>query len=132
MAIVRGADGKSLGLVTLEDVIEELVGELEDEFDRLPRMLHALKGGTWMVGGGVPVAELASQLGLTLPDAHGSTSAWLIRRFGRTPKPNDIYCEDSTEFMVRRTRRGKIFEVSVTPQGARASAAAGSSPCYPL
>lgn len=121
VAIVRETDGKTLGLVTLEDVIEELVGELEDEFDRLPRMLHALRGGTWMVGGGVPVTELASKLGLTLPDAHGSTSAWLIRRFGRIPKPNEIYREDGTEFMVRRTRRGKVFEASVTPHGARPS-----------
>ena len=121
MAIVRGADGKTLGLVTLEDVIEELVGELEDEFDRLPRMLHPLRGGTWMVGGGVPVAELASELGLTLPDAHGSTSAWLIRRFGHIPKPNEIHREDGAEFMVRRTRRGKVFEVSATTDSARPS-----------
>ena len=121
MAIVRGDDGKTLGLVTLEDVIEELVGELEDEFDRLPRMLHALRGGTWMVGGGVPVAELASKLGLTLPDAHGSTSAWLIRRFGHIPKPNEIHREDGAEFMVRRTRRGKVFEVSATIDSARPS-----------
>ena len=120
MAIVQAADGETLGLVTLEDVIEELVGELEDEFDRLPRMLHPLRGGTWMVGGGVPVAELAGKLGLTLPDAHGSTSAWLIRRFGRIPKPNEIHRENGAEFMVRRTRRGKVFEASVTPHGARA------------
>jgi putative hemolysin len=122
MAVVQGADGQTLGLVTLEDVIEELVGELEDEFDRLPRMLHPLKGGTWMVGGGVPVAEMASKLGLTLADAHGSTSAWLMRRFGHIPKPNEIYQEAGAEFMARRTRRGKVFEVSVSPRGARASA----------
>jgi CBS domain containing-hemolysin-like protein len=120
VAIARSEDGKTLGLVTLEDVVEELVGELEDEFDRLPRMLHPLKGGTWMVGGGVPVAELASKLGLSLPDAHGSTSAWLIRRFGRIPKPSEIHREDGAEFMVRRTRRGKVFEVSVTAPGAPA------------
>jgi CBS domain containing-hemolysin-like protein len=114
IAIVRGKDGKTLGLVTLEDVIEELVGELEDEFDRLPRLFHQLSGGTWMVGGGVPVEELAGKLCISLPDARGTTSAWLIQRFGRVPKPNEIYQIDGTEFMIRRTRRGKIFEVSVT------------------
>ncbi len=74
-----------------------------------------------MVGGGVPVTELAKKLGLTLPDAHGSTSAWLLRRFGRVPKPNEIHREGDAEFMVRRTRRGKVFEASVTPHGTRPS-----------
>jgi putative hemolysin len=124
MAIIQD-HGRTLGLVTLEDVIEELVGELEDEFDRLPRMFHDLSGGTWMVGGGIPVTELADKLKLTLPDDEGSISAWLIRRFGHVPKPNEIYATEEAEFMVRRTRRGKIFEVSVTPTGTRTSS--GSS-----
>jgi CBS domain containing-hemolysin-like protein len=114
MAIVRDPDGRTLGLVTLEDVIEELVGELEDEFDRLPRMLHVLKGDTWMVGGGVPVEEVAGGLGLRLPDGYGTTSAWLIRRFGRVPKVGETHRESGVVFTVRRTRRGKVFEVSVS------------------
>jgi putative hemolysin len=123
IAIVRGTDGKTLGLITLEDVIEELVGELGDEFDRLPRLFHQLSGGTWMVGGGVPVADLASKLGLSVFDAHGTVSAWLIRRFGRVPKVNEIYQLNGTEFMIRRTRREHIFEVAVTHAEGRRSAA---------
>jgi putative hemolysin len=122
MAIVRGPDGKTLGLVTLEDVVEELVGELEDEFDRLPRMCHALTGGTWMVGGGLPVKELANRLSLNLPDTTGTTSAWLIRRFGHVPQLNETLAEGGVEFTVRRTRRGKIFEVSVTRPSPREAA----------
>jgi CBS domain containing-hemolysin-like protein len=114
MAIVRGLDGTTLGLVALEDIVEELVGELEDEFDRVPRMLHPLSGGTWMVGGGLPVKELGAKIGLALPDAHGTTSAWLIRQFGRVPKPNEARHVGGAEFLVRRRRRGKVFEVSVT------------------
>ena len=114
MAIVRDDDEKSLGLVTMEDLVEELVGELEDEFDRLPRMCHALSGGTWMVGGGFPASKLDDVLGANLENARGSTSAWLIERMGRVPKANEVYMESGFEFLVRRTRRGKIFEVSVT------------------
>jgi CBS domain containing-hemolysin-like protein len=125
IAIVRGNDGKTLGLVTLEDVIEELVGELEDEFDRLPRLFHQFSGGTWMVGGGVPVIDVANKLGLTLPEARGTTSAWLIRQFGRVPQVNEILQIGSMECMIRRTRRGKIFEVAIThPAGRRSGAIA--------
>ncbi|MBM3289130.1 MAG: CBS domain-containing protein [Candidatus Hydrogenedentes bacterium] len=114
MAIVRDDDDKTLGLVTMEDLVEELVGELEDEFDRLPRMCHALSGGTWMVGGGFPATKLDDVLGVTFEGARGSTSAWLIERMGHLPKLNEVHTEAGYEFLVRRTRRGKIFEVAVS------------------
>lgn len=114
MAVVRDAFGKTLGIVTLEDLIEELVGELEDEFDRLPRLFHPLTGGTYMVGGGVPVRDLAQRLGTSLPEPTGTISAWLIRRMGRVPRVNETLQADGMEFMVRRTRRGQVFEVAVT------------------
>lgn len=117
LAIVRSVDGLTLGLVTLEDLIEELVGELEDEFDRMPRMLHRLPGGTWMVGGGVLIRDLAGQLKLQLSGMEGTLSAWLIARLGRVPKRGELYREAGYQFLIRRIRRGKVFEVAVTPDG---------------
>ena len=60
--------------MTLEDLVEELVGEIEDEFDRLPRMSHSLSGGTWMMGGGVTVAVLNATAGTQIPDEHETIS----------------------------------------------------------
>jgi putative hemolysin len=114
MAIVQDHEGNTVGLVTFEDVVEELVGELEDEFDRLPRHLHALSGGVWMAGGGLPVGELAQKTGLTLPEAQGSASAWLTRRLGRTPKPGETVRLDNAVLTVRRVRRGCVFELAVS------------------
>ncbi|MBX3444390.1 MAG: HlyC/CorC family transporter [Planctomyces sp.] len=113
MAIVRSAEGRTLGLVTFEDVVEELVGELEDEFDRLPRMLHSLTGGTWMVGGGTPVSEVAESTGVELPAANLATSAWLLERLEQPPRPGDSCRVGPLEFVVRRVRRGRIFEAAV-------------------
>lgn len=114
IAIVRDGSGKTLGLVTLEDLIEELVGELEDEFDRLPRMFHPLSGGTWMIGGGLPMKELSARLEVPLTDAEGTVSAWLMRRLGRSPRVGDEYVESRVRFTVRRVRRGRVFEAVAT------------------
>lgn len=103
-----------MGLVTLEDLVEELVGKLEDEFDRLPRMFHALTGGIWMMGGGIPMSRVVSELRLAVPNATGSLSAWLLERFDRMPKPGDQIRDGDAVFTVRRVRRGKIFEVAIS------------------
>jgi putative hemolysin len=118
IAIVRDQIGKTLGMVTFEDVVEELVGELEDEFDRLPRMIHPLTGGTWMIGGGSPMSEVARVLGDTLPADRSTISAWLLAQFGHTPRPGESYLHGQYEFIIRRVRRGKIFEVAVRQRAA--------------
>ncbi|CAN5614333.1 hypothetical protein BH23PLA1_BH23PLA1_14000 [soil metagenome] len=117
IAIVRSADGKTLGIVTLEDIIEELIGELEDEYPvgRLPRMVHARGDGTWTVGGGITMENLVAQLGLPLPEAQGTVSTWLTRRLGHPPRPGDECRVDGMRFTVRRTRRGQVFEAMVQP-----------------
>ena len=119
IAVVRDASGKTLGLVTLEDLLEELVGDIRDEFDRLPRMFHSLSGGTWMIGGGVPVAEMCQRLGLQFPDCQGSVADWAARRLEHDPRAGDTWREGTAEFVVRRIRRGRVFEVAVSlPQTA--------------
>jgi len=114
IAVVRDNQGRTLGIVSLEDLVEELVGEIEDEFDRLPRLLHSLSGGTWMVGGGVRVAEVNTRLGTTLDHEQETLSAWLNRRLGDSPKPGDVVRTDGANFTVRRVRRGRVFEAMVS------------------
>lgn len=114
IAIVRDEAGRSLGLITLEDLIEELVGELQDEFDRLPRHAHSLSGGIWMFGGGVPMSEVAAKLQGRVEAGGGTLAAWLENGLREPPKPSQVLRRGEVEFMVRRVRRGRVFEASAT------------------
>jgi putative hemolysin len=116
IAIVRNDGGETLGMITLEDLVEELVGDLEDEFDRLPRMFHALSTQVWMIGGGVSVQEINATLGKSLPEPQQTVSRWLLQRLNSPPRPGDTYSDQGLTFSIRRIRRGKIFEVSVRQQ----------------
>jgi CBS domain containing-hemolysin-like protein len=118
IALVRNEpDGQIMGLLTLEDVVEELVGEIEDEFDKLPKMLQALSGGVWIVGGGVPVADMTAKIGIEVEATKDILSAWLIRHFQCIPRLGQVITIADRDFTVRRMRRGKLFEVLVTPKG---------------
>jgi len=117
LAIVQDKDGNNLGLVTLEDIIEEMLGEIEDEFDRLPKMVHSLAGGTWMVGGGVYWRELSQQI-QNLQTYSGTLSDWLLQETDEDPKTGQRLTRSGLDFIIRRVRRGKIFEVTILPHGA--------------
>jgi CBS domain containing-hemolysin-like protein len=116
IAIVRSEMGQTLGMITFEDIVEELVGDLEDEFDRLPRVVHSLPGGTWMIGGGTPMSDVNKLLEQTFSQANESLSAWLLGKFDRIPRPGESLRIEAFEFVIRRIRRGKIFEVAIYRQ----------------
>jgi putative hemolysin len=65
IALVRSGPGKVLGMVTLEDIVEELVGDIQDEYDLLP-VYAAASGNGWVVGGGVGLDRLQELTGVAL------------------------------------------------------------------
>ncbi|MCP5467996.1 MAG: DUF21 domain-containing protein [Deltaproteobacteria bacterium] len=117
IAIVKDNEGKTLGLVTLEDIIEEFLGDIEDEFDRLPKMVHALSGGVWMVGGGVSWKRLSKTLHFPVDNFNGNLSEWLIKNSQEPLKTGDKITHHRLDFVIRRIRRGKVFEVTILPHG---------------
>jgi len=116
MAIIQDADGKTSGLITLEDVVEELVGEIEDEFDRVPRFIQSLTKNVWLLGGGVPTSEVAIKTGMDFQDAKGSISSWIIEYLKRVPALGENIVVGDMAFNIRRIRRGQIFELMITPK----------------
>lgn len=113
IAIVREQE-TTLGLITMEDIIEEILGDLEDEFDRLPRNYQQIADDLWMVGGGVTTKELNARLGTRLnEDTKQTISEWFISQLGRIPNTGESVRASKRIFQVKRMRRGKVFELAV-------------------
>ena len=95
LAVVVNEHGSVEGIVTLEDVLEELVGDIEDEFDEGEHVydLSPVDEQTWRCGGGVPLRELADQLGLDVDKIDTedvvTLGGWLTRELGRWPEAGD-------------------------------------------
>ncbi len=87
MAIVVDEYGGTAGLLTLEDLIEEIVGEIQDEFDEEAPLLRREGPGAWFVDGSAPLDEVNAALGLELEADHGSTvGGWVVGQLGHVPE----------------------------------------------
>lgn len=118
MAIVRANTGRTLGLITLEDIVEELVGDLDDEFDPLPRTFYAPAEATWIVGGGISLTQVRRDTGLLLPRRSEPVAVWFSRMLKRQPRIGDLYRHGNVELCVRKVRRGRVLEFTVKRNGA--------------
>lgn len=117
IVIVVSHDNVVLGMVTLEDIIEELVGEIEDEFDRLPTHIHPCPAG-WVIGGGVFMTAVAATAGLDwsnkFPDRVPTLAEWCDKALGKPLKGGETINSDNLRVVPRKFRRKKLQEAIVS------------------
>jgi len=117
IALVKEKEGTILGMVTLEDIIEELVGEIHDEFDRIPTHLHR-SGDGWIAGGFVSLAHLSQVAGIDLKPIGDkplyTLNDWVVESLKRPPKGGDSIQTDTCRIVVRKTRNVMVQEASLS------------------
>ena len=127
MAIVIDEYGGTSGLVTLEDLLEELVGEIADEFDEAPEEAYREKDGAYVVTGKFPVERLEEAFGIQVLDEDFETISGLIFSIvGRIPLVGEVVRYQKLELEIleadkRRIHRVRIRQLSLTTENAEAA-----------
>src|SRR5215468_9104291 len=114
LAIVVDEYGGTAGLVTLEDLLEELVGEIRDEFDEEERLIQKIDPTTLRVSGKLPIDELNVATGLHLPkDAFDTVGGWVLDLFGRVPNRGEKNRTGEVTVTVEKVERTRVIEVLI-------------------
>jgi Mg2+/Co2+ transporter CorB len=115
-ALVVDEYGTLQGLVTLEDILAEIFGELPDEHQQRRPDVRRRPDGTWLVDGSVPVRELNREYEWNLPDDGATTVAGLvIQEAGTIPEPGQRFAFFGFTFEILRRQRNQITALKVTP-----------------
>lgn len=131
MAIVVDEFGSTVGLVTAEDVLEQIVGELEDEFDFATKPLLPNPGGSLLLDGATPLRDLSTQYRWNFPRESGveTLAGFVLAQLGHLPQPDESVVSNGRRYTVasmaaRRITQVRVEEVDRIEAGAPEAAAA--------
>ncbi len=115
MAIVVDEYGGVSGLVTLEDVIEEIVGEIQDEYDKEQPLYKKVDEHTFLVDGKMPIEKLNEELHLNLPQEEDveTISGFILSLLGALPREKETVTYENKRFTVEKINRNRILRVRI-------------------
>jgi len=116
MAIVVDEYGGAVGAVTLEDILEEVVGEIEDEYDKGIKLWRKISANEYLINPKIEIESINDDLGLALPDGDGdyeTLSGFLLMKAGAIPNIGEVIKYRNLEFKVQKATSRSIEEVKL-------------------
>lgn len=125
MIVVLDEFGGTAGVVTLEDVVEEIVGEVADEHDRMRVAIRRGRDGTWVIPGQLRPDEINEVMPADIPESpdYDTVAGFVMRELGRVPAVGDQVRIDTGLLTVERMQRRRVERIRFTPDWAAAGAA---------
>jgi magnesium and cobalt transporter len=117
LAVVIDEFGRVAGLITIEDVLEEIVGEIEDEFDVDDSAgdVFALADGSWRVSGDTAIERVNEAFGVQWPDdGFDTVGGWVSHEMGHVPKRGESHERDGLRLTVQHAKGGAVKWFKVT------------------
>ena len=115
MAVVVDEHGSVSGLVTLEDLIEQIVGEIQDEYDWEERPVERMRDGSMVVEGTVSATELRENYEIPLPESgeFETVAGFMLEQLGSVPKGGEVVTVKDWRFTVVDVERNRISKVKI-------------------
>ncbi len=115
IAVVVDEYGGAVGIVTIEDILEEVVGEIYDEYDKEERLLVRTGRDEYLVNARMEIDELNDRLNLQLPkDDYETLAGFLLKHMERIPRVGENFQFANLEFVISKADKRSIKEVSIT------------------
>ena len=119
MAVVMNEYGDVLGIVTMEDILEELVGEIWDEHDEVVEDIVKLPDGGLRVSGSASLEDLREHI--PIPESYESVTVngWVLEVLGRFPQPGDGFDYENVHVTVEKVARRRVEQIRIAPTAAK-------------
>ena len=122
VAVVVDEYGGTCGIVTMEDILEELVGEIWDEHDEIEVFIRKTGANTFLVDAGMDFDEFAAYFQLKTDSEMTSVSGWVMEQFGRVPESGERITAGPLDVLVTKVDNHRIEEIQITQHAPASSA----------
>lgn len=115
VAIVVDEYGGTAGLITMEDIVEELVGEIQDEYDTEEQQVHHMPDGSVLVSSRLGVYELNERLGIEIPESeeYESIGGYIFHEMGRIPRQGEVLQTSEYQMTIQTATPNQILTVRI-------------------